>query len=93
MSVKWYKENIHVIYDKEVFIMLLLEDLKPLRVYNRPLFLPTVENDKKKKSAVFLLTPNYESSKALMTSNLLINKLRFASYYIEKDLTYFISSK
>lgn len=73
--------------------MILLDNLKPLKIYRRPLFLPTLENDKKKGSAIFLLTPNYESSKNLMTSNLLINKLRFASYYIEKDLTYFISSK
>ena len=34
-----------------------------------------------------------ESSKNLMTSDMLINKNRFQSYYIEKDLTYFISSK
>lgn len=73
--------------------MLFTENLKPLKIYRRPLFLPTVESDKKKKSAVFLLTPNYESSKGLMNSDLLINKLRFQSYYIEKDLTYFISSK
>ena len=73
--------------------MILLDNLKPLKIYKRPLFLPTLENDKKKGSAIFLLTPNYESSKELMTSNLTINKLRFASYYIEKDLTYFISSK
>ena len=73
--------------------MLFLENLKPLKIYKRPLFLPTVEGDKKKKSAIFLLTPNYESSKQLITSNLLINKLRFISYYIEKDLTFFIGKK
>lgn len=73
--------------------MVLLDDLKPLKIYNRPMFLPTVESDKKKKSVVYLLTPNYESSKNLMNSDLLINKNRFQSYYIEKDLTYFISSK
>jgi 8-oxo-dGTP pyrophosphatase MutT (NUDIX family) len=73
--------------------MLLLENLKPLKVYKRPLFLPTVDGDKKKHSVIYLLTPNYESSKNLMTSDMLINKLRFQSYYIEKDLTYFISSK
>lgn len=73
--------------------MILLDNLKPLKIYKRPLFLPTMEDDKKKKSVIYLLTPNYESSKALMTSPMLINRLRFASYYIEKDLTYFISSK
>jgi 8-oxo-dGTP pyrophosphatase MutT (NUDIX family) len=73
--------------------MLLLENLKPLKVYKRPLFLPTVDGDKKKHSVIYLLTPSYESSKNLLNSNMLINKLRFQSYYIEKDLTYFISSK
>ena len=73
--------------------MVLLDDMKPLKVYKRPMFLPTIESDKKKKSVVYLLTPNYESSKNLMTSDMLINKNRFQSYYIEKDLTYFISSK
>ncbi|MCM1197244.1 MAG: NUDIX domain-containing protein, partial [Roseburia sp.] len=73
--------------------MLFLENLKPLKIYKRPMYLPTIEGDKKKKSAIFLLTPNYLSSKALMTSQLLINKLRFASYYIEKDTTFFIGKK
>ena len=57
--------------------MLFVENLKPLKIYKRPLFLPTIESDKKKKSAIFLLTPNYESSKRLMNSDLLINKLKF----------------
>ena len=73
--------------------MLFLENLKPLKIYKKPLYLPTVEGDKKKNSAIFLLTPNYPSSKGIMTSNLLINKLRFASYYIEKDTTFFIGKK
>lgn len=73
--------------------MLFLENLKPLKIYKKPLYLPTVEGDKKKNSAIFLLTPNYPSSKGIMTSSLLINKLRFASYYIEKDTTFFIGKK
>lgn len=73
--------------------MLFVENLKPLKIYKKPLYLPTVEGDKKKNSAIFLLTPNYPSSKGIMTSNLLVNKLRFASYYIEKDTTFFIGKK
>lgn len=73
--------------------MLFVENLKPLKIYKKPLYLPTVEGDKKKNSAIFLLTPNYPSSRGIMTSNLLVNKLRFASYYIEKDTTFFIGKK
>lgn len=73
--------------------MIFIDQMKNLKIYKRPMFLPTVENDKKKKSAVLMLTPNYESSKQLMQSDLLINRLRFQSYYIEKDLSYYISGK
>lgn len=72
--------------------MIIMDEMTNLRVYRKPLWLPTVESDKKKKSAVFLLTPNFTSSKNVMLNPLLINKKRFESYYIEKDLTYFIKS-
>lgn len=73
--------------------MIFVEDMKNLKMYRRPLYLPFISSDKKKGSAIYLLTPNYESSKNLMLNPLLTNQSRFASYYIEKDLTYFISSK
>ena len=73
--------------------MIFVDQMKNLKIYKKPLFLPTVEMSKKKNSAIFLLTPNRESSLNLMKSSMTINKLRFESYYIEKDLTYFISSK
>ena len=73
--------------------MIFIDQMKNLKIYKRPMFLPTVENDKKKKSAVLLLTPNYESSKQLIQNPLLINRMRFQSYYIEKDLSYYISGK
>lgn len=62
-------------------------------IYRKPLFLPTLEDDKKKGSSVLLMTPNYESSKRLMQHPLLINRLRYQSYYAERNLTKFISSK
>lgn len=73
--------------------MIFIDQMKNLRIYKRPMFLPTVENDKKKKSAVLLLTPNFESSKQLIQSPMLINRMRFQSYYLEKDLSYYISGK
>jgi hypothetical protein len=62
------------------------------------MYLPTLENsknspDKKKGSVIFLLTPNMSSSISLMNNPLLVNKLRYRGYDIEKDLTYYIGAK
>ena len=73
--------------------MILLEQMKNMKIYKRPLFLPTVENDKKHRAAIMLLTPNYNSSKQLMNHPLLINKLRYQSYYKEQDVSFYIDGK
>lgn len=73
--------------------MICIDEMKNLKMYRRPVWLPTLDSDKKKKSVLYLLTPNYQSSKNMMLNPLLINKKRYESYYLEKDLTYFISSK
>ena len=76
--------------------MLFSKDIKNLRIYRQKMFLPTLENsdtpNKKTKSAIFLLTPNERSSLKLMKHPLLVNMRRYQSYYIERDLTYFIQS-
>ena len=76
--------------------MLFSKDIKNLRIYRQKMFLPTLENsdtpNKKTKSAIFLLTPNRRSSLNLMKHPLLVNMRRYQSYYIERDLTYFIQS-
>lgn len=73
--------------------MIFLDQMKNMKIYRRPMFLPTLENDKKKKSAVLLLTPNYLSSEKLMNHPLLVNKLRYQSYYLQPDVSYYISGK
>ena len=73
--------------------MIFVDKMKNLRIYKTPMFLPTLDNDKKKKSAILMLTPNYESSKKIMNSSLFINRLRYESYYIEKDVSYYINQK
>ena len=73
--------------------MIFTDQMKNLKVYRKPLFLPTMEESKKKDATVLLMTPNYESSKRLMQHPLLINRLRYQSYYAERDLTRFLSSK
>lgn len=64
-----------------------------MKIYKRPMFLPTLDNDKKKHAAIMLLTPNYESSKRLMNHPLLINRLRYQSYHLERDVSFYISGK
>lgn len=73
--------------------MIFIDKMKNLKIYRTPMFLPTLERDKKKKSSIFLMTPNYESSKKLINNPLFINKLRFASYFIDRDVSYYINSK
>lgn len=73
--------------------MIFTDQMKNLKIYKKPLFLPTLDTDKKKDSIIFLLTPNYNSSKKLMQHPLIINRLRYQSYYIERDLSYIISTK
>lgn len=73
--------------------MIFIDKMKNFRIYKTPLFLPTLENDKKKKSVILLMTPNYESSKKIMTNPLFINKLRFSSYYMKRDVSYYITGK
>ena len=77
--------------------MIFSKDVKNLFVYKRQMFLPTLENssspNKKKNSAIFLVTPNRQSSMNLMKHPLLVNRFRYRSYYIERDLSYYIGTK
>ena len=56
--------------------MILIDKMKDFKIYKVPTFLPTLTENKKKKCAALLLTPNYESSKKMMTHPLFVNKLR-----------------
>ncbi len=73
--------------------MIFLDKVKNMRIYKTQLYLPTLVDDKKKGSLIFLLTPNYNSSNQLMNNPLLVNRLRYESYYIEKSLSYYIDGK
>ena len=73
--------------------MILLEKVKDLKIYRTQMFLPTLKDDKKKQSMIMLLSPNYNASKKLINNKLFVNKLRYSSYYLEKNLSYFINDK
>ena len=73
--------------------MILLEKVKDLKIYRTQMFLPTLKDDKKKGSMIMLLSPNYNASKKLINNKLFVNKLRYSSYYLEKNLSYYINDK
>ena len=71
--------------------MLYLDDLKYLRLYRKKFFLPIDKENKKKGSAILLLSPSYTVSNELMNSPFTINRQNsFQSYYLEKDIMYTI---
>lgn len=73
--------------------MVVLDDLKDLTLYKKPFFLPIDENDKKHNSLIMLLTPNYQSSINVINAPYLINRRYFESYYLERNIYRYISSK
>lgn len=71
--------------------MVYLDDLKYMKLYKKQFYLPINMDDRKHGSAILLLTPNYESSNALMNNKFALNRNRsFESYYVEKDILYTI---
>ena len=74
---------------------LLYEDLKPMKLYSseRKLHLPFNEKKIKEGSAIFLLTPDMESSYRTMNLPYFINNRKYESYYLEKDCTFIINQE
>ena len=72
--------------------MIYLEELKNLIIYKKPIHLPINLEDKRKGSAILLLSPNIKSSINTINNPMFINKYH-NGYYIEKDITHFINSQ
>lgn len=72
--------------------MLYSDDIINMRIYRKPFILPLDMKNKKFNSSVLLLTPNYESTVQTMKNPLLIPKY-YESYYIEKDISLYISNE
>lgn len=73
--------------------MITIEEMKNLMIYKKPFFLPFNDKTKKNGSVIYLLTPTPESSVRLMNHKLAINRQYFESYYVEKDITYYITQE
>ena len=72
--------------------MIFIDELKNFKIYRKQFFLPYNDKDKKHGSLVYLLTPNYISSKNLMNFPLSINRKYYESYYFERNAAYYINS-
>ena len=68
-----------------------LKDALDLRLNKTPFYLPLNMKNKRKNSAIFLLSPDIKSSIKLMDHPLTISKGLFESYYIEKDINFIIN--
>ena len=73
--------------------MILIDKMKDLKIYKTPTFLPTKVDNKKKGCTIYLLTPNYNSSIKLMQHPLFVNKKRYESYFLQRDVAFYINSK
>lgn len=73
--------------------MVSLDDVKELVLYARQFYLPIVEKDKTRNSAIMLLTPNYQSSINCMQLPYTVNRRYFESYYIEKSINKYIKNE
>ena len=73
--------------------MIFIDKMKNMKIYKTQTFFPTLKKDKKKGSAILMMTPNYESSKRLMNHPMFVNSGRYISYFLEKDVSYYINSK
>lgn len=74
--------------------MLFLDETAYMKLLKKKALLPINMEDKKNGSLIYLMTPNIQSSISLINNDLFINKNRsFQSYYVSKDVSYYINSK
>lgn len=70
-----------------------IDELENLTLYRKKFYAPINEENKRKGSVIFLLSNGLESSKKMMQHPLMLNNNLYESYYIEKDITYFINQE
>lgn len=70
--------------------MIYIDDMRDMYIYNKPFIPPIGDQNKLKECAIMMLTPNYESSKKIMNSDLIVKRNYYKSYYIEKDISLYI---
>ena len=71
--------------------MITIDEMKHEHIYKKQFYAPFNLKDKKHGSLIFLLTKGVNSSIDLIRNKFMINKKYFESYYVEKDITYYIN--
>ena len=71
-----------------------INDLKNLKMYrgSNKLFIPLADDDNKKGSLIYLLTPDISSSIDMINNPMVINRNWFKSYYVDKSINAIIKS-
>ena len=67
-----------------------LDDIKDLQIYRNKFYLPIDKKDRRCGSAIFLLTKSMDDSLALMQNPMFVNIRSFISYYIERDVMFYL---
>lgn len=72
--------------------MRMMDELKPLYLYssNKKVYAPIDEKDKRRGSAILLLTPNIDFSSRLMNLPYMYNNKLFNSFYIDRNVMAYI---
>ena len=75
----------------------IVEELKNYMLYNKKIYLPVNDDDRKHGSAIYLFTPDLGSSKDIINS--VYNgihydgKINWESYYMEKDMSFYFHNE
>ena len=73
-----------------VFFFVLFD----LVLYKKPFILPVEQKNIRSGSAIFLVTPNYKSTKNVLSRPYLVNKMKaYQSYYLERNANYYINQE
>lgn len=68
-----------------------LDDIKELKLYKNKFYLPINKKDKYESSVIFLLAKSIDDSIRLVNNPLTINNNFYKSYYIERDVSFYLN--
>ena len=74
--------------------MRMMNELKHLFLYsaNQNVYVPIDEKDKRRNSAILLLTPSLDISNRLMTLPYLYNPDLFTSFYVDRNVSAYVNN-
>ena len=70
--------------------MFFLDELDDIRLYKRNILLPLNEKDKKRNSLAYILSPNINSTKDVLSSPTIVNRY-YNGFYTERAVLYYVN--